>query len=68
MVSASAQHSVIILLSSESLGLGLLPSSGIFINQKTQRFGNWNFFLLQVRKIETSALLGPLERANFNHW
>jgi hypothetical protein len=33
----------------------LCPSSGILNNHKTQRFGNWICFRLQVR-------------ANFNHW
>jgi hypothetical protein len=34
---------------------------------KKKRFGNWICFRPQVRW-ETPAVLGPLERANFNHW
>jgi hypothetical protein len=32
-----------------------------------KRFGNWICFSPQVKR-ETPTLLGPLERANFNHW
>jgi hypothetical protein len=34
---------------------------------KTRRFWNWICFLPQV-KGKTPTHLGPLERANFNHW
>jgi hypothetical protein len=33
-----------------------------------QYFGNWIRFHPQVRGWETHILLGPLERANPNHW
>jgi hypothetical protein len=36
-------------------------------NWKTQLFGNWICFHVQVSR-ETPPLLGPLERANLNHW
>jgi hypothetical protein len=40
---------------------GLCPSSGILRNCKTQRFGTWICFRLQV--------MGEIERdAYFNHW
>jgi hypothetical protein len=45
---------------------GLCLSSGI-IKARKQRFGNWICFRPQVRG-ETLSLLGPLERANLNHW
>jgi hypothetical protein len=45
---------------------------GFFHNpvlQKTRRFGNWICFRLQVKVGETTPTqLGPLERANLNHW
>jgi hypothetical protein len=44
---------------------GLCPSPVILGNRK--RFGNWMCFRPQVRR-ETPTLLGPLERANLNHW
>jgi hypothetical protein len=47
---------------------GLFPSSGILGTRKTQRFGNWICFRPQVRGEETPTLLGPLDRANLNHW
>jgi hypothetical protein len=34
---------------------------------KTQPFENWICFRLQVKKKVTPTLLGPLERASFNH-
>jgi hypothetical protein len=46
------------------LGFGLLPSSGI-LDARKQRFGNWICFRPQVKG---DTLLGPLERANPNHW
>jgi hypothetical protein len=46
--------------------------SGLFqrpVFQKTQRFGNWICFRPQVKMGEkTPTQLGPLERANLNHW
>jgi hypothetical protein len=36
--------------------------------QKTRRFGNWIFFRPQVTGKKTPTRLGPLERANLNHW
>jgi hypothetical protein len=37
--------------------------------QKTRRFGNWICFRPQVKVGEkTPTQLGPLERANLNHW
>jgi hypothetical protein len=37
--------------------------------QKTRRFGNWLFFRPQVKVGEkTPTQLGPLERADLNHW
>jgi hypothetical protein len=36
-------------------------------HERSQRFGNWICFHPQVRG-ETPTLLGPLERANLNHW
>jgi hypothetical protein len=47
---------------------GLCPSSGLLETSKTQRFGNWICFRPQVREEKTPAQLGPLERANLNHW
>jgi hypothetical protein len=35
---------------------------------RTQRFGNWVCFHPEVKGWETYILLGPLERANLNHW
>jgi hypothetical protein len=35
--------------------------------QKIRRFGNWICFCPQVRG-KTPTQLGPLERANLNHW
>jgi hypothetical protein len=46
---------------------GLYPSSGI--SRNTLRFGNWICFRPQVKKVgRVPAQLGPLERANLNHW
>jgi hypothetical protein len=46
---------------------GLFPSS--CIPKKTRRFGNWICFRPQVKVGEkTPAQLGPLEKANLNHW
>jgi hypothetical protein len=42
------------------------PSSGI-LNTTKQRFGIWNCSRPQVREEEPTQL-GPLERANLNHW
>jgi hypothetical protein len=36
-------------------------------NKITQRFGNW-MFSSSGEGWETHTLLGPLERANLNHW
>jgi hypothetical protein len=36
--------------------------------ERTERFGNWICFRPQMRGWETPNLLGPLERANPNHW
>jgi hypothetical protein len=47
---------------------GLYPSSGILKKRRTHPFGNWICFRPQVRGQETSTQLGPLERANLNHW
>jgi hypothetical protein len=35
---------------------------------KTRRFGNWICFRPQVKGEKTPTQLGPLERANLNHW
>jgi hypothetical protein len=35
--------------------------------KEAQRFRNWIYFRPQVRG-ETPTLLGPLEKANLNHW
>jgi hypothetical protein len=37
------------------------------LEPERQRFGNWICFRPQV-KGKTPAQLGPLERANLNHW
>jgi hypothetical protein len=42
----------------------LCPSSRILNNWRTQNFENCICFLLQVKGMETPALLGPVERAN----
>jgi hypothetical protein len=44
----------------------LCPSSGI-LKTRRQPFRNWISFRPQVMG-ETPTLLGPLERANLNHW
>jgi hypothetical protein len=36
-------------------------------NQKTQCFGSWILFRPQVKDDDTYSV-GPLERANLNHW
>jgi hypothetical protein len=47
---------------------GLRPLSGILETSK-QCFGNWICFCPWVRgEWKTPTLLGPLERANPNHW
>jgi hypothetical protein len=46
---------------------GLLSIVRYSKNYKIQRFGNWICFRPQVRG-ETPIVLGPLERANLNHW
>jgi hypothetical protein len=43
------------------------PSPRILKTKKTQRFGDRICFRPQVRG-KTPTLLGPLERANLNHW
>jgi hypothetical protein len=35
---------------------------------KTRRFGNWICFHPQVKRRRTPTQLGPIERANLNHW
>jgi hypothetical protein len=52
----------------EILGFRTLSIVRIFpkYQWKTQRFGNWICFRPQVR--EDTTQLGPLERANLNHW
>jgi hypothetical protein len=47
---------------------GLRPLSSITKNYKSQRFGNWIRFRPQMREGDICTLLGPLERANLNHW
>jgi hypothetical protein len=37
-------------------------------NIKSRRFGSWFFFHLQVKGGETPTQMGPLDRANLNHW
>jgi hypothetical protein len=44
---------------------GLCPLSDIV---KNMTFQNWVCFHPQVRGWEAPTLLGPLERANLNHW
>jgi hypothetical protein len=51
----------------ELLLFGMCPSSCNQKNYKTQGFGNWISFRPNVKE-ETTTLLGPLERANVNHW
>jgi hypothetical protein len=46
---------------------GLCPLPGILDDQKTEPFGSWICFRLQV-KGGRHLLLGPLERVNLNHW
>jgi hypothetical protein len=46
---------------------GFFPSSSI-VETRKQRFGNWIFFCPQVREGKKPTQLGPLERANLNHW
>jgi hypothetical protein len=47
---------------------GIDPSFGILRDQKTRRFGNWICFRLQMRWGRTPTQLGPVERANLNHY
>jgi hypothetical protein len=35
---------------------------------KSRRFGSWFFFRLQVKGGEAPTHMGPLDRANLNHW
>jgi hypothetical protein len=44
--------------------LGFCPS----YFKKTQRYGNWICFRFHLRWLETHTFLGPLERANVNHY
>jgi hypothetical protein len=37
-------------------------------NIKSRRFGSWFLFRLQVKRGETPTKMGPLDRANLNHW
>jgi hypothetical protein len=37
-------------------------------NIKSRLFGSWFFFRLQVKGGETPTQMGPLDRANLNHW
>jgi hypothetical protein len=46
---------------------GRCPPSGILNNKETERFGKLMFQSPSERR-ETHTLLGPLERANVNHW
>jgi hypothetical protein len=50
----------------ELFGFGIFPSSGILQNTT---FRKVDLFRLQVKVEEkTPTQLGPLERANLNHW
>jgi hypothetical protein len=40
----------------------------VFLGVETRRFGNWVYFRLQVKGEKTPTQLGPLERADLNHW
>jgi hypothetical protein len=47
---------------------GLCPSSGILKTKKITMFRKLNLFASSGEWWETPTLLGPLERANINHW
>jgi hypothetical protein len=54
---------------SQLLGFWTLSIIWNYRYRKTQRFENWICFRPQVRRWgETPTLLGPLKRANLNHW
>jgi hypothetical protein len=56
---------------SELIGFWTCPSSSIkkILKIREQRFGNWICFRPQVRgEGLVPSQLGPLERANLNHW
>jgi hypothetical protein len=40
----------------------------VFLGVETRRFGNWICFHPQVKGEKIPTHLGPLERANLNHW